>query len=118
MELLFATTNKGKISEIAEIITLKGYTNITIAGIENSITEPDENGTTYQENAEIKFLHYQNHIKTNGKILFSEDSGLEIPALENGVVGVNSAPFMKQFQTKMECFLKIKEMLTLSWREA
>jgi XTP/dITP diphosphohydrolase len=111
MELLFATTNKGKISEISEIIKLKGYTNIAIAGIENSIAEPEENGTTYKENAEIKFLYYQNHIKTNGKILFSEDSGLEIPALEHGIVGVNSAPFMKKFQTKMECFLKIKEML-------
>jgi XTP/dITP diphosphohydrolase len=111
MDLVFATTNKGKVLEVLEIIALKKYENVNIEGINGTIKEPDEDGETYKENAEIKFVYYEKHLNLNGKILFSEDSGLEIPVLDYGIVGVNSAPFMRQFATQKECFLKIKEML-------
>ena len=49
----------------------------------------DENGRTFEENAEIKALHYGRH---SSGLLFADDSGLEVDAL-GGAPGVFSARF-------------------------
>ena len=48
-----------------------------------------ENGRTFEENAAIKAIHYGRH---GGGLLFADDSGLEVDALD-GAPGVFSARF-------------------------
>lgn len=113
--LVFATTNGGKIAEARGIIDLQNYGDIQLTGIESSVPPPEETGKTYAENSEIKFLYYEKHVKIrDDEILFAEDSGLEIPCLPDGMLGINSAPFMNNFATKQECFLAIKDMIIKS----
>jgi len=85
---LCATGNPGKLREFrlaagvapVEIDLLAGFRQI----------EPCvEDGCTFEENAEIKALHYGRH--TPG-LLFADDSGLEVDAL-GGAPGVYSARF-------------------------
>ena len=87
MRLLFATNNKNKVAEIrsalaagTEIITLQE------AGIDIDIPEPHE---TLEENAAEKsgVIH-----RLTGQNCFSEDTGLEVVAL-NGEPGVRSARY-------------------------
>lgn len=87
-EIIVATTNKGKISEITlalehlalHFISLQSYPNITPAV---------EDGHTFAENAMIKAAYYAN---ITGKPCLADDSGLEVDAL-NGAPGVYSARF-------------------------
>lgn len=87
MQLIFATNNAHKISEMQaaigdafEIITLKQ------AGIDIDIPEPHD---TLEENAleKARTIHAM-----TGKNTFSEDTGLEVEAL-NGEPGVKSARY-------------------------
>jgi XTP/dITP diphosphohydrolase len=87
IQLIFATNNQNKVEEInsavgnkIEIISLKD------AGINIDIPEPHE---TLHKNAseKSKTIH-----KLTGKNCFSEDTGLEIDAL-NGEPGVKSARY-------------------------
>lgn len=111
--LIFATTNRAKITEITDIIKLCNYEGVSVRDLEKSSVPPDETGHTYSDNAEIKFLYYEKHTMIrNGDLLFAEDSGLEIPCLPDGTLGINSAPFMDRFATKQECFYTIKSMIT------
>ncbi|MBS1654300.1 MAG: non-canonical purine NTP pyrophosphatase, partial [Bacteroidetes bacterium] len=87
MKLIFATNNKHKAEEIkgvvppqVEIITLKE------AGIEIDIPEPYN---TLEENASEKSKTIN---KLTGANCFSEDTGLEVEAL-NGEPGVKSARY-------------------------
>lgn len=87
MELIFATNNLHKIEEIKSvlppqisIITLKE------AGIDQDIPEPHQ---TLEENAAEKG---KTIFKLTGKWCFSEDTGLEVDAL-NGEPGVKSARY-------------------------
>ena len=86
MTLLVATTNPGKVREIAgilsglpiELVTLDQY---------RGLAEPDETGDTFAENARLKALYYQ---QATGLASVADDSGLEIDAL-GGEPGVHSA---------------------------
>ncbi|MBO0861473.1 MAG: non-canonical purine NTP pyrophosphatase [Chloracidobacterium sp.] len=87
--LLIATSNKGKVSEIAAL--LEGL-DCRIIGIDDlpKVTPPvEETGTTFVENALIKADHY--HTAT-GLLTLAEDSGLEVDALD-GRPGVYSARY-------------------------
>ena len=102
MQLVFATNNANKITEIQsavgqqlEIITLQQ------AGIDIDIPEPHD---TLQANAseKSKTIH-----KITGKNTFSEDTGLEVEAL-NGEPGVKSARYAgdhKDFQANIDKLL-------------
>jgi XTP/dITP diphosphohydrolase len=82
-----ATTNPGKIREFR--MEARGDLSIeTLPGLQQ-IEPPEETGTTFEENAIIKALHYGAF--TTGW-LFAEDSGLEVDAL-SGEPGVLSARF-------------------------
>ncbi|MCE7027603.1 RdgB/HAM1 family non-canonical purine NTP pyrophosphatase [Jiella avicenniae] len=83
--LLVASHNKGKIWEIRELMEPFGF-EVTSAA-EKGLDEPEETGTTFEENAEIKALAA---MKATGLVSLSDDSGLAIEALD-GAPGVYSA---------------------------
>ena len=88
MRLLIATTNPDKLREIRRI--LAGLP-IEVAGLDNvaPVAEPEERGTTFEENARAKARYYA---AATGETAVAEDSGLVIDALD-GAPGVYSARF-------------------------
>jgi XTP/dITP diphosphohydrolase len=88
MHLLFATTNANKTREIIKALpdnfTVSALSDINLTG-----TEVDEPYSTLKENALHKALSYH-HL--SGLNCFSEDTGLEVDAL-NGRPGVYSARY-------------------------
>ena len=84
--LLVATTNPGKMREIARILEGLPITVVSLAEVA-AIPEPEETGATFAENARLKALYYH---QATGLPSVAEDSGLEIDALE-GAPGVHSA---------------------------
>jgi XTP/dITP diphosphohydrolase len=87
--LLVATTNPGKLREIAPLLAGLPIVLVTLADLP-SIPEPQETGATFWENARIKALTYA---RTSGLPTVAEDSGLEIDAL-GGEPGIHSARFL------------------------
>jgi len=76
--LLVATHNKGKLEEIADLLAPFSVT-VTSAA-ELGLPEPAETGTTFAENARIK-AHAA--AAATGLIALSDDSGIEVDALDN-----------------------------------
>jgi len=104
MTLLVATTNPGKVREIAgildglpiELVTLSDYP---------QVPEPDETGETFAANAQLKALYYA---AATGLASVADDSGLEVDALDKQP-GVHSARwFGTDYAVK---FRKIYDML-------
>ena len=85
-KVLVATTNPGKIREIAGILEGAPVTLVTLASFPG-IVEPEETGTTFMENARLKALYYAS---ATGLPSVADDSGLEIEALDNAP-GIHSA---------------------------
>ncbi|MBN7808547.1 RdgB/HAM1 family non-canonical purine NTP pyrophosphatase [Agrobacterium rosae] len=83
--IVVASHNKGKIAEIADLIGPLGFSAKSAA--ELNFAEPDETGTTFEENAAIKALA---SAKASGLPALSDDSGLVIDALD-GDPGVYTA---------------------------
>src|SRR5690606_13850930 len=83
--IIVASHNAGKIREIAELIGPFGFSAKSAA--ELNFEEPDETGTTFEENAAIKALA---SAKAAGLPALSDDSGLVIDALD-GAPGVYTA---------------------------
>ena len=88
MDIIFATQNKHKVSEINKVLKGMPYDIMTMGamGFHDDIPET---GTTLEENAIIKARYLKN--KVDG-IIISEDTGLEIRGLNNEP-GVNTARF-------------------------
>ncbi|MEM7597780.1 MAG: RdgB/HAM1 family non-canonical purine NTP pyrophosphatase [Pseudomonadota bacterium] len=84
-ELLVATHNQGKLEEIAHLLQDFGVS--VIGAAEKGLIEPDETETTFVGNARIK-AHAA--AKATGLPALSDDSGLEIDALD-GAPGVYTA---------------------------
>jgi XTP/dITP diphosphohydrolase len=102
--LLVATTNAGKLREIAAILTGVPVALLTLAECA-PLPEPDETGTTFAENARLKARYYAG---ATGLVSVADDSGLEIEALDNAP-GVHSARwFGSDYAVK---FQKIRELL-------
>ena len=85
-KVLVATTNPGKIREIAGILEGAPVTLVTLASFP-ALVEPEETGTTFMENARLKALYYAG---ATGLPSVADDSGLEIEALDNAP-GIHSA---------------------------
>ncbi|MFK0332349.1 RdgB/HAM1 family non-canonical purine NTP pyrophosphatase [Rhizobium sp. NPDC090275] len=83
--IVVASHNAGKIREIADLIGPFGFSAKSAA--ELKFEEPDETGTTFEENAAIKALA---SAKASGLPSLSDDSGLVIDALD-GAPGVYTA---------------------------
>lgn len=86
--LLLATTNAGKIREIRQILSGVPVALVALAGLP-PVEPPEENGSSFAENARLKALAYA---AATGLPALAEDSGLEIDALD-GAPGIHSARF-------------------------
>lgn len=92
MRLVVATTNPGKLREIAAILADGADVSrlqIEVLSLQDlsPVTEPEETGETFAENARLKAIYYSNVL---GLPCVADDSGLEIAALGN-IPGVHSA---------------------------
>ncbi len=92
MQLILATNNPHKVLEINEILRGSNLGNIEVSTMKNAVnhtTDLPETHETIVENAieKAEFLY-----KTYGKSCFSEDTGLEIDALD-GKPGVHTAHY-------------------------
>ena len=87
MDILVATTNPGKITELKACLG-SGFKWMSLTDFEG-IVEIDEDGRTFAENAQKKAAGYA---KATGFWTIADDSGLVIDALE-GAPGVKSARF-------------------------
>ena len=113
MELIFATNNQNKVAEIQHIVpqTIR-VISLREAGIEIEIPEPHE---TLEANATEKSTTIN---RLTGKNCFSEDTGLEVYAL-NGAPGVKSARYAGEpvdFERNIR--LLLKEMENIQERRA
>ena len=86
-EILFASNNPGKIREVREILAELGLT--VISQSEYGVTDAEETGLTFIENAIIKARHAA---RLSMLPALADDSGLEVDAL-NGSPGVFSARY-------------------------
>lgn len=91
-EICLATNNKGKLNEYREILSPLGYVVYSPKDL-NIVSNPQETGTTYEENAYIK-------AKALADILpypvISDDSGFEVEALGN-FPGLHSSRYAESF---------------------
>jgi XTP/dITP diphosphohydrolase len=81
MKLYVATSNPGKLREFK-------LAELEVTPID-PVNPPEETGSTFEENAAIKAREYSKRARG---LLFAEDSGLEVRAL-NGAPGIHSARF-------------------------
>ena len=121
--IIFATGNKGKIREIRDIITDPNIEVLSMreAGVE---ADPDENGTSFEENALIKARAVADVIRRKREdgtlpwdaqdtqiTVMSDDSGLVVDAL-GGEPGIYSARYLgydTDYNYKMEQIMKRME---------
>lgn len=88
MELMVATTNKGKLQEISRLLADSG---IVVKGLDEvpGLPEIVEDGDTFEANARKKALTVARHC---GCLTLADDSGLVVKALQ-GEPGVYSARY-------------------------
>ncbi|MFA6598839.1 MAG: RdgB/HAM1 family non-canonical purine NTP pyrophosphatase [Ignavibacteriaceae bacterium] len=88
MQLLFATTNKGKLKEVRKIFSETSFTILSLTDFP-AIPEIVEDGATFAENAKIKAKTVYDLFKIP---TIADDSGLSVDQL-NGEPGVFSARY-------------------------
>jgi XTP/dITP diphosphohydrolase len=89
MTILAATNNKHKIEEIRAILSdIDGIEIVTPNDLGININ-PDENGTSFEQNAEIKARAFYEIARMP---VIADDSGLEVDQLD-GLPGINSARY-------------------------
>ncbi|MCI5969933.1 MAG: XTP/dITP diphosphatase [Clostridia bacterium] len=86
MRLILATSNKGKLKEVKEILPEYDIVTMGEMGINEDI---EENGTTFEENAYIKAKFIADRLNA---VTIADDSGLEVDYLD-GAPGIYSARF-------------------------
>jgi len=86
--LLLATNNKGKVAEMKALLKGTGITLLTPSEL-GLVLEISEDGQTYAENASKKARAFS---QASGMIALSDDSGLEVDALD-GQPGMHSHRF-------------------------
>ena len=84
-KLVIASHNPGKVREIGELLAPHGIE--TVSAAELDLPEPDETGTTFIANAELKAMQAAD---LSGLPALADDSGLCVEAL-NGDPGIFSA---------------------------
>lgn len=115
MEVIFATGNKNKIKEANDLLSeLEGLEIVSM--LEKGITEViPETGSTLEANARQKANYVHEHY---GFDCFSEDTGLEVEALD-GLPGVKSARYAgKDKDSEANISLLLQKMRDKSNRNA
>jgi XTP/dITP diphosphohydrolase len=97
--LVVASHNQGKVREIRELLAPFGVS--TISAAEKNLPEPEETGTTFEANAELKALAAAT---ASGLVALADDSGLEVDALDlaPGIYSARWAGPSKDFGPAME----------------
>lgn len=113
MKLLVATTNPGKVREYATLLT---GLNVELVGLKDVgiLTDVDETGSTYAENAALKARTYA---QLSGLLTLADDSGLEVDAL-GGRPGVHSSRYAPDSPTRIQKLLKELEGVSADRRTA
>jgi len=98
-KLVVASHNKGKVREIRELLVPFGVE--TISAGELDLDEPEETGTTFKANAELKALAAA---RASGVPALADDSGLCVDGLggEPGIYSARWAGPSKDFAIAME----------------
>ena len=112
-EIVVASKNKGKVSEIKKILKpldIKVYSMEDI-GFNDDI---EETGKTFEENAKIKA---QEIYKKTGKVVLADDSGLEVEYLNNAP-GVFSARFAPTDDERIKKLLGLMDKVPEKDRKA
>ncbi len=115
-ELLVATRNQGKVREIRKALRESGLKIRSLNDFER-VPSVEEDGQSFAENALKKAGFYS---KVYGKLTISDDSGLEVDALE-GAPGIYSARFAGEKASDRENnrkLLDLMEGIPLSKRRA
>ena len=107
MKILIATHNKHKLTEMERILAPMGYEVVTDTDIGISLTDVEETGTTFIENARIKA---ESGCKESGLICIADDSGLCVDALD-GAPGVYSARYSGEHGNDEANIIKLLEEL-------
>ncbi len=107
MKILIATHNKHKLTEMERILAPMGYEVVTDRDIGITLTDVEETGTTFIENARIKA---ESGCKESGLICIADDSGLCVVALV-GAPGVYSARYSGEHGNDEANIVKLLEEL-------
>ena len=110
IKIILATSNPHKLEEIKAINTNPEIIFDVVKGNFN----PDENGSTFKENALIKAKEAAKITKT---YCLADDSGLCVNALE-GLPGIHSARYAKTQQEKINKLLNELKMVPYDYRGA
>ncbi len=94
MRIVLATTNPHKVEEMRAIFAGESLPGVQLLGLADlpghgAFTEPEESGTTFEQNAAIKAVSYA---EQTGEVCLADDSGLQIDAL-SGRPGVISSHY-------------------------
>jgi len=96
---IIASHNAGKVAEIQQLLLPFGFTVSSAA--EHNLPEPEENGSSFAANAQIKS---QSALQHSGQAALADDSGLVVPLL-GGAPGIYSARWAgpgKDFSVAMD----------------
>lgn len=104
MRYIVATHNMKKLKELSRILEPLGIEAVTDRDLGLSITEVEETGTTFEENA---YLKAASACKESGLPAIADDSGLCVDALD-GAPGLYSARFAGEGASDAD---KIKKLL-------
>ena len=103
-KILVGTHNKGKFTEISDLLPKKIE---KLSPVNLNIESPVENGKTFEENSEIKANFF---CKKSNLITLSDDSGLEIDCL-NGEPGIYSSRYAEDLGGFDNAMIKILERI-------
>jgi len=110
MKILYGTGNKAKVEAMKKIITAHGFDaelfTLKDIGYNDDIIE---DGTTFEENSEIKANAIRKFCETNGindKIIITDDAGLCVDKL-NGEPGVYTGRYAGENPTQIENLTKL-----------
>lgn len=96
-EILLATNNAHKLKEYRQILAPMGYIIVSPKDL-GIVSDPEETGNTYRENAHLKALSFAR--KTHRPVI-ADDSGLEVDSLLR-FPGVHSSRFGESFSSYEE----------------
>lgn len=89
VRIFVASSNPGKLADFAAAAKAHNIDVLPLPGI-REIVPPEETGSTFEENANLKAEFYSRYVP--GEILIADDSGLVVDAL-GGEPGVRSARY-------------------------
>ena len=111
--LVIATGNKGKLREYQKLLSELPFNIVSLDDVGISL-EVEETGNTFSDNAWLKALTYS---KLTGMLTLSDDSGLEVDALQ-GQPGVHSARYGGDLTSDEErVSLLLKNIESVKWAE-